>query len=416
MNLLVVDDQISVVNGLVKGIDWNRLGINQVYKAFNVFEAKALFNNIPIDLLLTDIEMPGENGISLVQWVRNQNFETICIFLTAHADFDYARDAIKLGGFEYVLQPCPFYEIEAIVSRAIEKIRLKKERQKLYTCGKLAMNDDSMKKLMFHDLLKLKDNSVPLKFLISTGIFRDMNVKGYLTLFQIEKIELSIEQQNSNFLELRLQNIISDIFEPLGQKVLMSLMESPFLFAFFCYHPDSYAMPCQLYEHQVDVLKKVIQDKLKLTVIFLKGSLTDISLLYEQYLVLDTLRESKSFEQNNCYCQNTESPENSPVTVIVRYIREHPEDDITRSELAELVHLNIDYLSRIFKKETGYTLNDFIIMVKMQLAQEMIHSTVLPIGLIAIKVGYSNFSYFSKLYKKITRVSPMEDRIRKIKS
>lgn len=62
--------------------------------------------------------------------------------------------------------------------------------------------------------------------------------------------------------------------------------------------------------------------------------------------------------------------------------------------------MNIDYLARIFKKNTGMTLNDYIINEKMEVARNLLITTKLPVGLIAMKVGYSNFSYFSKLYKK----------------
>lgn len=420
MNMLIVDDQISVVNSLVNGIDWNKLGISKVYKAFSAFEAKALFNNITIDLLLTDIEMPGENGINLVQWIRKQGFETESIFLTAHADFEYARDAIKVESFEYILQPCPFNEIEAIVCRAIDKIRAKKEQQKLYTYGKMAIDNNPMKKLMFYDCLKLDNNSVPLKFLISIGILPDMKVQGYLTMFEITEYGIPIDQWDRNLLEFTLHNVILDIFEPAGQKVLMSMMDSPFVYAFFCYHPDSYVMPAPLYERQIEILKDVFHDMLKLTICFYKGSLTNADLLHEQYQMLDKLRNNRSLGQDNQVnspsimdIENSEIPESSPVTVITQYIREHLGNDITRSELADLVHLNIDYLSRIFKKETCYTLNDYITIEKMKMAQKLIQTTVLPIGLIASKVGYSNFSYFSKLYKKIIGSSPMEDRVQR---
>lgn len=74
--------------------------------------------------------------------------------------------------------------------------------------------------------------------------------------------------------------------------------------------------------------------------------------------------------------------------------------DLKRSDLAELVHLNIDYLSRVFKKEKGVTLNDYIVFEKLNVAENLLKTTRLPISLIAMKVGYSNFSYFRNSTKR----------------
>ena len=52
-----------------------------------------------VDILLCDIEMPGENGLGLLRWVREQEKEIECIFLTCHAKFAYAQEAIILGSF-----------------------------------------------------------------------------------------------------------------------------------------------------------------------------------------------------------------------------------------------------------------------------------------------------------------------------
>lgn len=69
MNILMVDDMRSVVNGMEKSIHWKKLGIDGVFKAYNAYEAKVLLNNVHMDILMTDIEMPGESGLDLVQWV-----------------------------------------------------------------------------------------------------------------------------------------------------------------------------------------------------------------------------------------------------------------------------------------------------------------------------------------------------------
>lgn len=98
------------------------------------------------------------------------------------------------------------------------------------------------------------------------------------------------------------------------------------------------------------------------------------------------------------------------VKQVVQYINEHLENEIHRDELADFVHLNADYLTRVFKKETGYTLKEYVILQKMQEAKSLLRTTTLPVSIIAAKVGYCNFSHFSYTYKKTMGITPQEER------
>ena len=100
MNVLLVDDQIRVLSGLISGLDWDTLGVTSIRTASSAAQAKSIFLETQVDILLCDIEMPGENGLSLLRWARNRGMECICVFLTSHADFLYAKEAIQLGCFD----------------------------------------------------------------------------------------------------------------------------------------------------------------------------------------------------------------------------------------------------------------------------------------------------------------------------
>lgn len=106
----------------------------------------------------------------------------------------------------------------------------------------------------------------------------------------------------------------------------------------------------------------------------------------------------------------TEESSQSTVEIIMAYIAEHLENELRREELADAVHLNPDYMARLFKKETGMNLKDYIIQQKMQEAQSLLCTTNLPISLIAAKVGYTNFGHFSTSYKKFYHKTPQEER------
>ena len=108
MKLLIVDDQIYVAQGIRCGIDWRAEGFSEVFVALNALEARTILEKNVIDVMLCDIEMPMENGLSLIRWVRQQKMPTRCVLLTAHPDFQYAREAIPLDVTDYVVQPAPY--------------------------------------------------------------------------------------------------------------------------------------------------------------------------------------------------------------------------------------------------------------------------------------------------------------------
>ena len=115
MNVLIVDDQPEVVESMVTGVNWKKIPVEQVFTAYSVKEAQSVFERERIDVLLCDIEMPPTNGFALLRWAQERFSGVVCIFLSAHAEFEYAQEAVKLGSFDYILQPAPYAEIEAAV-------------------------------------------------------------------------------------------------------------------------------------------------------------------------------------------------------------------------------------------------------------------------------------------------------------
>ena len=105
MNILIVDDNISTLSTLSGSIDWKDIRIDEVYTAQSVEEALELFRKYTIDILLCDIEMTGTDGLTMVRHLREEGSQVVCIFLTAHAEFEYARQAIEVNSIDYILKP-----------------------------------------------------------------------------------------------------------------------------------------------------------------------------------------------------------------------------------------------------------------------------------------------------------------------
>ncbi|MWV42924.1 response regulator [Paenibacillus sp. HJL G12] len=100
----------------------------------------------------------------------------------------------------------------------------------------------------------------------------------------------------------------------------------------------------------------------------------------------------------------------SVIQRIQYYITEHLSEPITREQLASYVHLNPAYLSRLFKREVGESITDYILHVRMSLAKDLITSSTIPISDVAKTFGYHNFSYFSKMFRKVYHASPQQFR------
>ena len=105
-----------------------------------------------------------------------------------------------------------------------------------------------------------------------------------------------------------------------------------------------------------------------------------------------------------------EDNEKRQVDRVVEYIQNHLCDEIRRSDIADAVYLNSDYLSRLFRKETGMSLKEYILRKKMKTAQAILRSTSLPVAVVAARVGFENYSYFSQVYKKAIGITPSAER------
>jgi len=91
----------------------------------------------------------------------------------------------------------------------------------------------------------------------------------------------------------------------------------------------------------------------------------------------------------------------------VQYIMSHLEEECNREKIAEAVHVNVDYLSRMFKKAMGIGLSEYVLKQRLERARQLLIHTDEPVGLVAEKAGFSYVAYFSKVFKKETGMTPM---------
>ena len=105
MQILLVDDEPYAVDDLAISMEWETLGITEVYKAYSAFEALDRLKRTPIDIVLTDITMPGMSGIELAGAIRKNWKQTKVLLLSGYAEFESAKQALAYGVTDYLTKP-----------------------------------------------------------------------------------------------------------------------------------------------------------------------------------------------------------------------------------------------------------------------------------------------------------------------
>lgn len=110
------------------------------------------------------------------------------------------------------------------------------------------------------------------------------------------------------------------------------------------------------------------------------------------------------------FCAADRREVNPAVILVQNYLQYHFHEPVTLDTLGHLTDLNPQYLSVMFKKETGCSVTDYIRQLRISTAQELLRSTSMPVGQIAETVGYEDPLYFSRIFQKKVHQSPRKYR------
>ena len=127
--LMIVDDEPSIRKGLVNFIEWSKLQCVVVCEASDGIEARDAISSTMPDIIITDINMPGINGIELSKYLYEHYPEKKIIMLTGYSDFSYAQSAVKYGAVDFVLKPTSTEQILNAVEKAKNLIQQERARE-----------------------------------------------------------------------------------------------------------------------------------------------------------------------------------------------------------------------------------------------------------------------------------------------
>lgn len=517
-SLLVVDDEKYAVWGVSRGIDWKELEIDRVFEAFNTDEAIEILAKNEIHVVISDIEMPRRSGLELLKWIRQNSPETMVIFLTAHAEFNYAREALELGSFNYALKPVDHQELRNMVAVALETVKQKREHsraEQLYTqyleawrnhipvavenfwCGILdgrrKMTPELLERTLKLYEIPLTANDKVRPILVSVEDFSEPMtgqeeeilvhaVTEYLENALFPDNEGSLVPFDDEILLLVYQDSISvDVLEKRCRELSQRCYELYLCSVAFYFgrpvppeelrveyqnlvrkeqantqhsvpvYPEDFTVAQEVNRFDLPVIydwstqldwgkREVFLDRLKkmfetmrehhisdrrileevymgLSYLFLSASRrNNVSLEGSSVEVWDVLKSADRMEEwavklsSNYFnaLSKSQKGKSEIIQKVERYVEEHIAEDFGRDDIAKALFFNSAYLSRMFKAETGVSLNEFVGKVRMREAKKLLDTTNYSISLAASKTGYSNFSYFTKQFKEAYGVTPSE--------
>ncbi|WP_343060631.1 response regulator [Paenibacillus phyllosphaerae] len=127
--MLLVDDEPLILDGISSVIEWEALGTTLIGTASNGLEALTIVEEQSPDIIITDIRMPGMDGLRLVETVRSRDADIDFVMLTGFSEFEYAKTAMQFGVKHYLLKPCSEEKLEEALRDIVRSKRGKDENE-----------------------------------------------------------------------------------------------------------------------------------------------------------------------------------------------------------------------------------------------------------------------------------------------
>jgi len=468
--VLLVDDESWVIESLKASIDWEAHGFEVAGTASSSQEALELLPELQPDVVFTDIRMPGMNGLELIKKGGVLLETASFIVISGYAEFAYAQKALTFGALAYCLKPFDEQEIAGVLAKVrkqkassskkeesflvhvwddpsspnldmlIQKMQNKgivgslEEGIGLFVCSVneqahmpmdkevLEIKTGKSKYLCLAAWEQLEDRvSYYSKWLAEAikGIGVSDKISDYNQLkYEIESVNRLADQyfimgragifrkqatQRDRFNELlaliddairtgevSIANMALDqaelVFRQDGLTVRHALQFYNMVLSFL-YRIESDQMDNMLYSHEH--LLETVED-LAMMIEHIRESLSRYVMKTPEYEEVGTSNET--FKQ------------------IIQYVHQNYDKGLSIPVLSQKFFVNPSYISQLFKKELGETFSAYTTKLRINFACDLLENTQLMIGEIAEQVGYTDYFYFTRIFKRVTGKTPTQFR------
>ena len=132
MNLMIVDDDIQIREGIQYGIDWDTIGISRVKSYGDGVEALEDYDSFGPQIILADIRMPAMDGLEFLRQVKMRSREVKVILISAYSDFEYCQKAVELGASGYELKPLKVRNLIQKIQEMAKQVRTEAQGKEAY--------------------------------------------------------------------------------------------------------------------------------------------------------------------------------------------------------------------------------------------------------------------------------------------
>lgn len=377
--ILFVDDDAIIRRGIRNKIDWEANDWELVYTARDAMEALEYIKENQPDIILSDIQMPGMNGIELATIAKDYYPFIKFIFISGYKEFEYAQQVLKLNAVDYLTKPLDSEELVAVLKKAENLYQQEKKVERILNEEYPQIKRNYISKLMRENFQNMDDE-----------FFKafDINLADGLGIVGFINFHYNHEKKEPEELKGKIERYC---------EMLTSNFQGSF---FFC------------------------MDNLQIFMIYTRSGCADESVLYEELSSLEFMLHQfakRHFGNENMEIiygsvmhslyelyqsyQNAVQKINSNVDSLLLDVRHYIEKnysdcDLTLGQIAEYFGINHCYLTSIYKKKFHINLYDYIIKVRMENAARLILYSDLKNYEIAEATGYKNPQYFSLSFKK----------------
>lgn len=446
IRVFVVDDEKLVRRGIIGLIDWEKYGMEVVGDSGNSQETLEFLKREEVDLLFSDLEMPGLSGVPFLQEVKKVRPEIQIVVLTMHQEFELIQQSLRVGILDYITKAQIEGEnvdafMESIRERYRETVRYTQLSERRVGPEEISIWEAPDKKQgkAFAGLLKkagvgfekLDDRHLLLQEGVQTDEFLKApeaeqsslicltEVKG-IAYSQLEdllkgtvKEKLFQDREPGRMVyEYRYPELVNTQPGESRKTVLELSMKMEFM------------LVQKVYEETLEIVRHAALNNEERVAAFYHFNLhwcefsgKDFSRYFEEVGSFRWWYEWKGwFDEIRKKVLGRVGEDREELESIqaihqaMNYIREHMDREITLEELLRLTGMSKSYFSRNFKDVTGKTFVTYLNDMRIETAKRYLTETKQPIYWIASQVGYVDEHYFRRVFRERTGVTPKQFR------
>ncbi|ANS73394.1 AraC family transcriptional regulator [Paenibacillus yonginensis] len=390
MNILIADDERAIREGIKRTI-LQTFPEHEVDVAESTAEAAELLGSKRIDIVLTDILMPGINGLEFMRMSKHRYPYVKWVVISAHNEFAYAQEAVRLGARDYLLKPIGKKRLAELIEELEDEVRLELETYREEEL--LKSNLKYLREGVFQRLASGLD----------TG---NLNLEPFIEdypSFYLILVQLDAGDRNVNLEHFIIENVLSELIDRCGGGFVVSYDRQSVLGLFT--PADSSRLEklqTQLKEHMNHYLKVPFQ-------IMYSDENRDIRSVPQ---IIMKMRKTSPIKLP----EPVKGSGETAIDVALQYINEHYNEDLSLERIASVVFLNPVYFSQLFKQKTGQGYKEYVISLRLEHAKQLLLNPGFKLAEIAERIGYQDMRHFTQVFRKKFGLTPTEFRQKQISS